>query len=390
MTTYKDVMSDYMTINMPDGAGSSSGGTNVNIGENLNLKGDCVLKNPVIAEYVWISGDGESLRSKCKTLSKVPDTLHDIPFWNFDGSSTGQATGDDSEVFLIPVRYYPDPLRGAPNIIVLCKCCLPDSTGTFSKTNIAEVPAPGNNRSCAEDLFLSRMHEEPWFGIEQEYTMMMMDGVTPLGWPKTGYPEPQGKYYCGNGTGKVVGRCIVDEHYNACLYAGINISGTNAEVMLGQWEYQVGPTCGIKAADDLWLSRFLLHRVAEKHNVMISFDAKPVKGDWNGSGCHTNYSTKSMREIKDNYKTVINDLSKRHREHLQFYGRDNDQRLTGTHETSSMDSFTWGVADRGSSVRVPRETAANGIGYIEDRRPSSLMDPYLVTGVLVETTISTV
>ena len=342
-------------------------------------------KPSTVVEYIWLGANNE-IRSKTRVLyDLISNDIEEIPVWNFDGSSTNQAAGNESELIIKPQKIFMDPFKKpkslSNSLFLIAVCDVYNVDGTHHNTN---------TRFLANQIFNKKIEEHPWFGIEQEYTMMMMDGVTPLGWPKTGYPEPQGKYYCGNGTGKVVGRCIVDEHYNACLYAGINISGTNAEVMLGQWEYQVGPTCGIKAADDLWLSRFLLHRVAEKHNVIISFDAKPVKGDWNGSGCHTNYSTKSMREIKDNYKTVINDLSKRHREHLQFYGRDNDQRLTGTHETSSMDSFTWGVADRGSSVRVPRETAANGIGYIEDRRPSSLMDPYLVTGVLVETTISTV
>lgn len=332
--------------------------------------------NKIIAEYVWIGGDGEMLRSKCKTLNKQPLTIVDLPIWNFDGSSTGQASGDDSEVFLHPVKIYKDPLRGGDHILVMCKCVLPNGK-----------PAKCNNREYAEDVFKHRMHEDPWYGIEQEYTMFSLDGVTPLGWPTNGYPAPQGPYYCGNGAGRIVGRNIVDEHYLACLHAGINISGTNAEVMLGQWEYQVGPTSGLDSGDDVWMSRFLLYRIAEKHNVIISLDPKPMKGDWNGAGCHTNYSTKSMREIKNNYHKVIDSLSKKHQEHIEVYGKGNERRLTGKHETSSMEKFSAGVANRGCSIRIPRDTDKNGIGYIEDRRPSSNMDPYLVTAIIAETTI---
>jgi len=333
----------------------------------------------IIAEYVWIDGSRETLRSKCRTL--LCHGLHrvdlkEVPIWNFDGSSTEQAEGSDSEIYIVPVRIYKDSLRGAPHIIVMCKCMLPNGN-----------PAKGNNRNYAEKIFENRIYEEPWYGIEQEYIMFNADGVRPLGWPDHADPAPQGPYYCGNGAGKVVGRNIVDEHYEACLKSDIDIFGTNAEVMLSQWEYQTGPTCGLKAADDLWVSRFLLHRIAEKYNVVISLDPKPIQGDWNGSGCHTNYSTKSMREINDSYNSVINSLSKRHKEHIDVYGSGNELRLTGKHETSSLDTFSVGLANRGCSIRIPRDTAKNGIGYIEDRRPSSNMDPYLVTAIIAETTI---
>lgn len=135
----------------------------------------------------------------------------------------------------------------------------------------------------------------PWFGIEQEYTLLDMDG-RPFGWPKCGFPGPQGPYYCGVGASKVYGRDIVEAHYRACLYAGINIAGTNAEVMPSQWEFQVGPTEGISAGDELWVARYLLHRVAEEFGVVVTLDPKPMEGDWNGAGAHTNFSTKAMRE----------------------------------------------------------------------------------------------
>lgn len=87
---------------------------------------------------------------------------------------------------------------------------------------------------------------KPWFGLEQEYTLLGTDG-RPYGWPKNGFPGAQGPYYCGVGTGKVYCRDIVEAHYKACLYAGIRISGVNAEVMPAQWEFQVGPCEGIES-----------------------------------------------------------------------------------------------------------------------------------------------
>lgn len=232
----------------------------------------------------------------------------------------------------------------------------------------------------------------PWFGIEQEYTLLDKDGH-PLGWPKGGFPGPQGPYYCAVGTGNVFGRDVVEAHYRACLYAGVKIAGTNAEVMPAQWEYQVGPCEGIDMGDQLWMSRFLLYRVSEDFGYKVSFDPKPIPGDWNGAGAHTNYSTQSMREeggIKQIYE-AIEKLSSRHNYHISMYdpkgGEDNKRRLTGRHETASIHSFSHGVANRGASVRIPRQCAEDGSGYLEDRRPASNCDPYRVTEAIIRTTI---
>jgi glutamine synthetase len=227
--------------------------------------------------------------------------------------------------------------------------------------------------------------EVPWFGLEQEYTLLGSDD-RPYGWPAGGFPAPQGEYYCGVGTGKVVQRDIVEAHYKACLYAGIQISGTNAEVMPAQWEYQVGPCTGISMGDQLWISRFFLSRISEDFGAKVSLHPKPIAGDWNGAGLHSNFSTKSMRE-EGGMKVIEEALKKlepHHAECIAEYGEDNDLRLTGRHETGSIDSFSWGVANRGTSIRVPRETAAKGYGYFEDRRPASNADPYRVTKVLLQ------
>eukprot|EP00741_Cyanophora_paradoxa_P005464 tig00000889_g5297.t1 len=332
------------------------------------------------AEYVWLGNicpTGEDFRCKTRTFTGTLPPLDKLPEWNYDGSSTGQAPGHDSEVILKPVRVYKDPFRKAPHVLVLCETMHPDGT-----------PIPTNTRhDCNRAMELAKDHK-PWFGLEQEYTLFTSDRV-PLGWPRNGYPAPQGPYYCSIGTDKAFGRDIVEAHYRACLYAGVKISGINGEVLPGQWEFQVGPCEGIEAGDDLNMARYLLHRVAEEYGVIVSFDPKPIPGEWNGSGCHTNYSTALMRAPGgyDVIKAAIEKMSKKHAEHIAVYGQGNERRLTGRCETASIHRFSWGVADRGSSIRVPRDTEAKGYGYFEDRRPASNMDPYLVTGRIVKTTI---
>lgn len=339
---------------------------------------DLDQRGKIMAEYVWIGGSGMDIRSKCRTLSKKITNLSELPEWNFDGSSTGQAPGEDSEVILKPAAFFPDPFKRGDNILVLCDCYKPDGT-----------PIANNTRyECAKVMEKVKAHK-PWWGLEQEYTMFYQDGITPFGWPKGGYPGPQGPYYCSNGAENAYGRSIVDAHYKACLYSGINISGTNAEVMPGQWEFQVGPAEGIQGADHLWLSRYLLLRVAESFNVVINFDPKPIPGDWNGAGCHCNYSTDAMR--KEGGMKVILDaiekLSKKHKEHIAAYGEGNERRLTGRHETASINTFSYGVANRGASIRIPRSAEKDGYGYFEDRRPASNCDPYQVTKMICKTTI---
>lgn len=229
--------------------------------------------------------------------------------------------------------------------------------------------------------------EEPWFGLEQEYTLFDADGQV-FGWPKNGFPGPQGPYYCGVGAGRVFARDFIEAHYRACLYAGVEISGINAEVMPSQWEFQVGPCEGVDLGDHLWMARFLLLRIGEEWGIKPSFHPKPLKGDWNGAGCHSNFSTKVMRTPGKGMAAIedaIKKLEKRHLEHIAVYGEDNDMRLTGLHETASMHSFSAGVANRAASIRIPRHVGAQGYGYLEDRRPASNIDPYRVTSIIVST-----
>ncbi|KAL8693466.1 MAG: hypothetical protein Q9224_003746, partial [Gallowayella concinna] len=348
--------------------------TTISNTENLMKYMKLDQKGAVLAEYIWIDGTN-GVRTKTKTLSKPVKDVKDLPEWNFDGSSTGQAPGDNSDVYIRPCAIFPDPFRGGDNILVMTETWDPDGS-----------PNKFNYRHECERLMEANAKQEPWFGLEQEYTILAPDGW-PYGWPKGGYPAPQGPYYCGVGTGKVFCRDIVEAHYKACLYAGIKISGINAEVMPSQWEFQVGPCEGIELGDHLWVARYLLYRVAEEFGAKITIEPKPIKGDWNGTGLHTNVSTAEMR--KDGGMKAIEDackkLGERHEEHILVYGEGNAERMTGEHETASIDKFSYGVADRGASIRIPRQCAKEGKGYLEDRRPASNADPYRITGIVMET-----
>jgi len=328
------------------------------------------------AEYVWVDGDG-GLRCKTTTVDQKVTDIGQLRVWDFDGSSTNQAPGDNSDVYLRPAAIFKDPFRGGDNILVLAETY--NNDGTPNRTNY--------RHHAAKVMDLAKDHK-PWFGLEQEYTLFDVDG-TPFGWPKGGFPGPQGPYYCGAGAGKVFARDLVEAHYRVCLYAGIKISGINAEVMPSQWEFQVGPCEGIEMGDHLWMARYLLVRLAEQWGIKVSFHPKPLTGEWNGAGCHTNFSTAAMR-VEGGMKVIeaaIEKLAQKHDEHIAVYGEDNDLRLTGRHETGHIGKFSSGVANRGASIRIPRHVAAKGFGYLEDRRPASNVDPYRVTGIIVETTI---
>ncbi len=326
-------------------------------------------------EYLWLDGyETPNLRTKSKYIELEEVTLDTIPEWGFDGSSTMQAEGDSSDCILKPVKIY--NTNFAPVFIVLCEVMNADGT-----------PHETNMRSRLVELEEKYKNQEMWFGIEQEYVIMDPNTHRPYGWPDRGFPSPQGRYYCGVGGDAVKMRNIVDEHANFCLDLNIPLGGTNAEVMLSQWEYQIGPASTVDVCDDLWVARYALERVAETYDASISLTPKPIRGDWNGSGAHINFSTKRLREETDSeyIDTIIEELSNRHKEHISEYGIDNNERLTGHHETQHIDEFSSGVSDRGSSIRIPITTANTGKGYLEDRRPAANMDPYRAVAMLVET-----
>ena len=333
-----------------------------------------------MAEYIWIDGyePTANLRSKTKILDNAVSSVSDLPSWGFDGSSTLQAEGTDSDCMLKPVWFCKDPLRGGDNVLVMNEVCNPDGS-----------PHKSNTRAPLVKVAEKFKDHDPWFGIEQEY--ILMNGKQPLGWPDEGTPErPQGPYYCSVGFEDVAGRDIVEDHMYACLDAGIAISGINAEVMLGQWEYQVGPVGALEVGDQLWVARWLLERISEDYEARVELHPKPIKGDWNGSGAHINYSTAAMREPGG--LTVIEEacekLGQNIDKHIAVYGADNEQRLTGLHETCSINEFRYGVSDRGASIRIPMGTQNDGCGYLEERRPASNVDPYKACAALIDTTCS--
>tara|TARA_R110000824_G_scaffold197409_16_gene380905 strand:- start:13751 stop:14752 length:1002 start_codon:yes stop_codon:yes gene_type:complete len=321
-------------------------------------------------EYIWI--DGTKPTSQLRSKTNILNVEEDTPVWGFDGSSTNQAEGTNSDCVLNPVFVCNDPIRGYPHKLALCEVLNTDMS-----------PHESNTRATLSKVYEKHKSEDMWFGMEQEYTFVNHVGE-PYGFTQSRC-VPQGPYYCSIGAGLAVGREIVEEHLDACLDAGLTISGINAEVMPGQWEFQVGPVNALEVSDQLWVARWLLHRVAEKHDIAVSLDPKPAEGDWNGAGCHTNFSTEEMRSSLKACERAAVVLGERAQLHIKYYGADIEKRLTGDHETCSYKEYRWGVSDRGASVRIPWQVAKEGKGYIEDRRPNANCDPYVVTKLITET-----
>jgi glutamine synthetase len=326
-------------------------------------------------EYLWIDGYQPiaNIRSKTKVMNmdSFDGDVSTLPEWAFDGSSTKQAEDFFSDMILKPKRSYPDPGRENA-FLILCEVYNSDHT-----------PHESNKRHLIDE----EATKDYWIGFEQEYVLMNTNG-RPIGFPTGGYPEPQGPYYCAVGYQNVAGRKIIEEHLDMCLNAGIGLTGINAEVMLGQWEYQCFSIGAIKACDDLIVSRYLLFRATENHEVVAELHPKPIKGDWNGSGMHTNFSNPYMKEVggKEYFEKLLTEFGKYHKEHLAEYGAYNEERLTGAHETASFTKYSFGVSDRGASIRIPNYTPEHGWkGYIEDRRPASNSDPYRIVARMIKT-----
>ena len=329
----------------------------------------------VVLEYVWLDGykPEPNLRSKVKIVeyeSIKTLKIEDFPIWNFDGSSTNQAETGKSDCLLNPVRIYISKDFPLEKSVIYVFCEVMDSDN---------IPHKSNYRSP-----LNEEQEDLWFGFEQEYFIYNETGGNVLGHDRR-LLEGQGKYYCGVGH-NVVGRDFVEEHLNMCLDHKIDITGTNAEVALGQWEYQVFSKGKLKGGDDLWMSRYFLYKISEKYGYHIELHPKPlIYGEWNGSGLHTNFSNDRMRNKggHEYFLSIFNSFGSRHQEHIKAYGSNNHLRLTGDFETQSIDTFSWGVSDRGASIRVPQDTAKEWKGYVEDRRPGSNANPYKIIKEIV-------
>jgi glutamine synthetase len=326
-------------------------------------------------DYIWLDGyqPTANIRTKAQIIETdtVDINLTDVPDWGFDGSSTQQAEGHDSDCILKPVRMYKNPMRENAHF-VLCE--------VFTRGRVRHET---NYRGLIDEAEA----EEFWFGFEQEYVLMTSNG-RPLGFPDGGYPEPQGPYYCAVGSHNVEGRELIDEHFDICVAAGVGVSGINAEVMLGQWEFQCFGKGAIRAADDLIMARFLLYLTSEKYGVIANMDPKPISGDWNGSGLHSNFSFDYIRDVggKEYIEALCAGFEPFHQEHIAVYGAGNERRLTGAHDTASIDQFSYGASNRAASIRIPMFTTNHDWkGYLEDRRPASDADPYQIVQRIMQT-----
>lgn len=328
-------------------------------------------------EYIWLDGSKpvQGLRSKTRVESDFSGKLEDCPVWCFDGSSTLQAEGGDSDCLLIPVSIIPDPDR-KNSYLVMNEVMNADGTAHES-----------NGRATIDE---AEDDDDFWFGFEQEYFLWDPETDLPPGFPAGGYPAPQGPYYCSVGAKNAYCRNIVEEHFDICLEAGLNVEGINAEVAAGQWEYQIFAKGAKDAGDQIWFSRYILERTAEKYGLAIEWHPKPLGNtDWNGSGMHANFSNGAMRDNGDEgvFTKICEEFGKNIERHMSVYGAYNDQRLTGEHETQSIDQFSYGVSDRGASIRIPVGTVEDGWkGRLEDRRPSSNGDPYKIAAAIIKTT----
>ena len=325
-------------------------------------------------EYIWLDGyePTQSLRSKTMVRSDFSGKLEDCPMWVFDGSSTEQAEGGSSDCLLKPVAIITDPDRNN-GYLVMTEVLNPDGS-----------PHVSNGRATIDDD-----DADFWFGFEQEYFLWDTDTDLPPGFTRGGFPGPQGPYYCSVGASNTFGRDFVEEHLDICLEAGLNVEGINAEVATVQWEFQIFAKGAHDAGDQIWLARYLLERTGEKYGYAINYHPKPLGDtDWNGSGMHANFSNAAMRDL--GYEAVFTKICEnfgRHIErHMSVYGAYNDQRLTGKHETQSIDQFSYGVSDRGASIRIPVSTVVDGWkGRLEDRRTASNADPYKVAAAIIKT-----
>ena len=317
-------------------------------------------------EYIWLGGSNE-FRSKVRIMDELPDFP---PVWNYDGSSTGQATTETSQCTLIPVRTYTDR-KNPTYIYVLC-----------------DTPERRQMTSIQDTL-------DMWVGFEQEF--FIWDLVMDRSIGSYGNMPPQGPYYCG--VEAIAGYDYCRKHTVAdllrlteliarrCCDIGCELTGYNLEVAPGQTEIQVMSRSALKACDDLMMMRFMAHRVLIAERCKPVWDPKPLGPEWNGTGLHTNISTGATR-CEGGIRAIheyMDLLSQKHAEHLTVYGSGNETRLTGRHETSSMNIFTWSVGGRHTSVRIPSEVSLAGCGYFEDRRPAGNANPYLIAERILRT-----
>ena len=354
-------------------------------------------QEPTLLEYIWID-DSNNLRGKTMVYRKPFKTAADLPVWNYDELAYKER-GLEVVVMLRPVALFPDPFRGGHHKLVLTE-----------KLDLSFNPHFTNHRAKAVEILEKAAKHEPMFGIEQEYFLLTRnqaiyeytdkDGTKkaerqylPYKWLGHGNPGGGGKFHSTSVGGEVAyGREVAEEHLAACLKAGLEIWGINSEGLASQWEYQIGICDGIEISDQIWIARYILHRITEPHNLIANMECKPYKNFY-GNGLHTNFSTKAMREGADGKKGIefIREacikLSKpeTHKRHLEVYGEGNLERLIGNNTwTASHETCTWAEHSKDVSLRIPVDTVNAEQGYFEDRRVGANADPYQVVTVLVQ------
>lgn len=324
-------------------------------------------------EYVW-TGLENKIYSKVRILNEYSISLENIPIWNFDGSSTNHSNTDNSDIYLKPVKIYKHPFLDDKicSYLVLCECLNNDMT-----------PHKINYRDQLIKLEEKYKDKKYLFGIEQEYAVFEKTVNNMLS-PYGGYSYEQTGYCATNGNNVFKKmRDLVVEHTLLCIKAGIKIFGNNLEVANSSAEFQIGTCDMITCCDDLIMARFILYVLSEKYDAIISLHPKPFGDNYNGSGCHTNLSSEDMRnDIKYIYE-ACEKLKLKHGENNKFFGDYNELRLTGKHETSDINHFSYGVADRTATVRIPLSVFNDQKGYMEYRFPASNLEPYLGINKLI-------
>ena len=284
---------------------------------------------------------------------------------------------------LKPVFVCDDPIRGEPHKLVMCEVFL-----------VSGEPHPSNTRAACREIAENYAHHDTWFGLEQEYTFF--DGIKPLGWPDNGFPAPQGGYYCGVGADEVFGRPVVEAHLENCLKAGLKISGINAEVMPGQWEFQVGPVAAPEVADQLWVARWLLYRTAEDFPTTVGQQrlgqARPEAGQGRLERRRLPHQLLDRRDARELRRVHRRRRGARHAPRAAH--RQLRRRHRGAPDRPARDGLAARVHATASRTAAPRcafrgRSRIDKKGYIEDRRPNANMDPYVVTRLIIETVCGT-
>lgn len=342
----------------------------------------------VLAEYIWLGSTGSDLRSTTRLLDKKPSCVEELPIVDVDGSASGQATSDSCEIFLKPRKIFSDPFRKGDHILVLCDTFLPPLLGDFEPTDQLQ-PHPSNNRAPCEAVSRKAAGSEPMFAVEQEYLVLDPATGQAIGWGGQGLAphEQHLRGLCGPGWPGLSGapancRSFAEQHLAYCLHAGVKIAGMAAPHAYALLTYEVGPCLGVAMGDELWMSRYILLRLAQRHNVGVSWDPHHAPGEGGSLACRVKFSTAETRQPGIGMFAMqqqIANLEALHMQHMLAYGAGRARQLPG--------GFSCGVSNNTCTIMIPSKALIGRCGYYVDRRPGANMDPYLVTMLLVSSAL---